>query len=204
MSNFTQTTFPYDTPFGAPSGNLTSPLTITYAYPGILLVGTETNGIQVAVYENAGDCWIVTNAMLLNGVWSQPNPSLPSQALVIHGSTAQQQQLTAIAGGFPTPGWTAPSTGGGGGSGTIGTNTLQWGTQTNVPADGSSEVTVSYGTPYASAVAGVTATVVNSFQSNPLQLSAQVNTFGLTSFKLNVSGGTAGATCSVFWMAIGQ
>lgn len=201
---FNQQTFTFDPPFGAPLGILTSPLTINYAYPGLLLVGSETNGVTVAAYENAGDLWLVTNAVLTNGNWSQPNTLLPSQALVIRGATSQQQQLTAVAGGLPTPGWQSPSTGGGGGSGTIGTNTLQWGTQNTVPADGSSEVNVSFGSAFASSVAGVTATVVNTYQVTPLELTVQVNTFSLTGFKLNVAGGTAGSTVSVFWMAIGQ
>lgn len=84
-------------------------------------------------------------------------------------------------------------------------SSVQAGNTALVPADGSAEVTVPFTTAFLSSVAGVTATPSLDSTDSTAVLTANVDqaSIGLTSFKVKVSGGPLGSTCTLNWQAAG-
>ena len=80
----------------------------------------------------------------------------------------------------------------------------QNGTLTNVPADGSATVAVTFPLAYASVVKGVWPAIDATTRIGSDELTIQVSNVTLTGFVVYVAGGITGSTVSVFWRSEGQ
>lgn len=79
---------------------------------------------------------------------------------------------------------------------------LQNGVVANVPADGSSSVSVTYPSAFANSIIAVLSAEGNSTWSG-YALSTQIFNVTQTGFSVSVSGGPSGLTTSVSWIASG-
>lgn len=84
--------------------------------------------------------------------------------------------------------------------------TLQVGSKTGVPADGSSAVTIAYpaGFAFATATTQVFPSINNNYQANPWGLTIQQTAYTPTGFTVSVAGGPPSSTVTVDYLAIGS
>jgi hypothetical protein len=86
----------------------------------------------------------------------------------------------------------------------IGSNTQKRGTATLVPADGSADVTVTFGLAFPTAIDNIQLTIRSHTSVTLKSLCPTPNTELVGSFKIHIDGGDAASTASVDWFVIGH